>query len=542
MIDYMTKKNREIIRQSIREVEYFKIEQNRDVINDALQYFQRNGDHDLIRDAQKTRFAVGIEKTGVTEEDGEVLGFETYRKGAIETKIDSWLTETITGGLGGRIISSLANLFTAELQRFELLTESEDRNEDAEALLFEHRKVGGFLSAMSSADYISCGINSAFVYVDWRSEALKYQAISPAAIYTIYHREINDTGVTRGVDYTEIEDATAVVIMLADSIFAAPDQNQYLAIFGRSEQYPFGRHVIYRSARWDDIPDVGQEDATDYEINGQIANPLSWMAAQHPDRVIPEYPLLKIDGGILRITHQLAPTTTSLYENCLEVDLAIGQLLNSALDSAKGTRAITNEHGSPLPRSLEKYVSLARGQTLIFDGIDASNSEAAMNVLEGIIVNIGAGYNVPDYYLVRDDSLNAPSGVSLQIRTSPLVKFRNHRIQLNSPEVERIWQIEKTLIEAYTGDASLAELSQNWDPGQLLIPEDKTEKVNRLGSAMDKGLMDYVAAVREYHNLATDEEAMALIDSWNERATEYPAPNGKKRNGAQPVGLNRNQL
>jgi hypothetical protein len=110
---------------------------------------------------------------------------------------------------------------------------------------------------------------------------------------------------------------------------------------------------------------------------------------------------------------------------------------------------------------------------------------------------------------------------------------------LNEPSVNRIWGIEKNMITAHAPDEGnqLSGVVQVWDPGRIRIPEDKTELVNRLGTAQDRGYIDYVRAVREYNNLATDADAMALIDQYNERKAEYPGNAARKI--AAPVGLTR---
>lgn len=544
MIDGLINKNRSVVRKALIDANVAKIEMENSIIDDAISYFERTTDHEATRVGMKDRFAVGIDR--IRGDGDNESGYYTYRRGAIGEAIDSGLIETLSSGVAGRIICSLANLFNSDTQSWSFLDENGKMSDDAETLINDHRYRGKFGPTLVMADKLSCAINGSFVFVGISGDHLKYHVVSPSSFNAIYHATINDGGTDRAVDYSEIEDATVIVLKLSDPISVDPTKQQYLAIFGRSEVYPYGRHVVYRASKWDSIPDVGEDDSFDYLLdNGDVANPLSYLAATHPDESIPEYPIIKLDGGLTMIQGDIVTTSTSLYENCIEFDIAYSRLLKDSLNSARGRDIISNKLNLPLPRSTEGMVSLLDGQDMKVDGRDASNSVNAMSVLESCIVNVSGGYNVPGYMVVSSPAaLGEISGVALMIRTAPLIDFRNFRISLNEAEIDRLWEIEKNMLRVHMGDTAeyLSTIQQSWDPGKYIMPEDNKSKTERLAMAQDSGYIDYVAAVKSYHNLATDDQAKSVIDKYNKRANEYSAPGSSEQNApavrkVQPVGL-----
>jgi len=558
ILKYATDRNNDILRQALREHKYSKVELENTILDTAVAYFDRTGDHDALRDAMKARFAVGITKTTTLSDAGSdtETGYETYSKNAKEVQIEQGILEAVTSGIGGKIVGALANLFTADNQSWTFLKESEageaEPSEDAEQLITEHRKMGGFSTAMVNTDSLACMINGAYLFVTWVGGHLQYHVVNPTCLYAIYHESIIDNGEERAVDYSQIEDATAIVLRLSGSLSAAPDQQQYLAMFGRSAEYPFGRHVTYRASRWDSIPEVGR-GGVEYTIPegfkgaGEIANPMSWLAAQDTKKIVPEYPIISLDGGLAKTGHGLLKLTTSLFDNCVEIDIGYSRLLKDSLNAARGKDVVTNEGGAPLPRSLEGVVALHNGQSLQVMGLPAANAQQAMDVLESVVTSVGSGYNVPDYMLVSDPAtLTASSGVALIIRTKQLIDFRGYRIQANKAQVARLFDIEKSLITVYEPETQgklLDGVHQSWDPGTYAIPEDRLIKIQALDNAVKSGYISQVKAVKDYNRLATDAEAIALIEQINEQNAEYPpAQAAAPKRGALPVGLTRQPI
>jgi hypothetical protein len=549
IIDAISSSN-EVVRQALYESDVAKISYKSDLIDQAVPYFERQLDHYLVRKAFKQRFSIGIKPASDASSDsadiGASLGYETYAKGAVGEMVDQGMLEGLTAGVGGKISRALGNLFISETQVWGYTSDGEttDQSIEAESLINLHRKNGGFWTAAVKADQLSCAINGSLLYIDIRGKYLKYHVVSPSCFHAIFHSTISDSGIDRAVDYSEIEDATAVVLRLSDRVSSDVTKQQYLAIFGRSEDYPNGRYVTYHATRWDGIPDVGDREAHDCTLpDGTVANPLSYLAAQNPTESIPEYPIVAFDGGLTLVTNEIVSTSSSLYENCIEIDIAYSRLLKDALNAARGKDIISNPSGAPLPRTTEGVVSLLRDQTLDIKGQPASNAQGAMSVLESAIVSIGHGYNVPGYMIVSGPAtLTDTSGVALMIRTAPLVEFRRHRVALNSLSVDKIYDIERGMLRIFTGSADfLKDIKQTWDAGKYIIPEDSMIKTERLAKAEESGYIDYVEAVKQYHNLATDEDGMATIDKYTERAEEYPGKTGGQNQpvarNAQPVGL-----
>lgn len=549
MLNYGFNRTNELIRGTLRDANFARIESENAAVDSAIQFFDRQTDHASVKAKLQSRFAVGIQKVGTTSTvDGTTgdneTGYETYVKGNVGEAIDQGLYEVVTSGVGNKVITALANLFNQPTQSWTFLS-GDTAAEDAAELINRHRLAGGFDTTMVNSDSLSCAVNTSFVLVDWIGGHLKYRLVSPTAVNAIFHETIEDNGVERGVDYSELEDATAIVIRLADSIDVDPGKSQYLAIFGRSEVYPFGRWVTYRASRWDNIPEP-DEDGVDYRLpSGELANPLSWLAAQNPDMGVPEYPLIRLDGGLSRVTNAFAETTLSLFQNMLEIDLAYSRILKDALIAARGTVIIKNPSGDPLPRTAEGPIALSGDQDMTFDGQSAGEAVSALDVLQGLVVAVGGGYSVPDYQLVPDaQTLTASSGVALLIRTKPLIGFRDYRIQVNTLQVERLWAIEKGMIEVFTDDQSLRDIEQVWDSGELEIPEDLTERTERLQKQQAAGYKSYLMALQEDNGLATIDEAKALAEQIAEQNEEVPPPQQqqqRQRGAPQQFGLTRQQ-
>lgn len=539
-------KARDLIRGNLRDAHRAMVSSDNDVINDAIAYFTRHGDIQLVRGAMKDRFAVSIARQhsvidGVSD-DG-AAGYEVYRKGLVGEQIDMGMIETITSGTGGKIISALATLFSGSGQVWDFVDGTGENSEDAEELITSLREAGMFDTSALCADYLACAVGGSAMYLSWAAGGIKYHTISPTCIYAIYSDTIIDDGIERPVDHTDIEDATAVVIRLSESSDTAPDSRKYLAFFGKSGQYPLGRQVTYTASRWDAIPDVGFGISEYTTIGGEIANPMVAIGAEYGDEHTPSYPVVLLHGGHSMLQSSLLDTTDSLYHSCIEIDIGFSRLLKDSLNAARGKDIFTNQGMLPLPRCTEANVSLLKGQTLDVKGRSASEAVGALSVLNSLIVSVGSGYSVPDYYLVQDitgTNGGVPSGVALAIKAAPLTAFREFRAKLNSPQVAKLYAIERALVRAFAPEqaAVLDDVSQSWDPGQVLLPEDKKIKAERIKLAMDAGLIDYVGAVKDYHNLATEAEAMSMIEKMSDRKDEFPAPTQQQpRRGARAAGF-----
>ncbi len=517
------------------------------IVDNMLSYFQRRDDHDQIRDAIKQRYGVGIKTT--TDPKNKNASTEAYVKEGFDIKVDSGLTEVLAVGFGAKVVAGLASLFTEPGQRYTLIHENEETDlKDAENLLQEHRENGGHSAAMTLSDKRSVQVGSAGPLIGFSGGFLSYQVLSPSDVRAYYSDTIDDEGDIRVPDSTDIEDASVVVIRLSEV-----DQmtGRYLAIFARSDIYPKGRYVTYEASKEStEVPKPDDKDSKviDFDILGELCNPLSFWADQHPDEIIPEYPIAIIKGGVTE-DGVLMPVSTSLYEDSKGFDVSGSHLLETSGDAARGTTVITRRAEAamkPLPRTLVGQIALSVGQEV--DHIDhgAGESVKALDVHTKLATEVAAGFQVPDYMVSSEDhAIEASSGIALEVKSRPLKKQRDHRIDLNRPEVKRIFAIEKALIGLFVGTdepgvSLLLECKQTWEPGELRLPENRLETAKRIISLMDKGIMDAIAAIREYYQFPTDAEAEEFYVKMKDRAAEFPslAAPEKKTIGLLPKKTN----
>lgn len=541
---YGDSRTTELIRQTslkLRDVEYHS---DAITVDNALAYFERQNDTAYVKEKYKDRAAIGIRKKAGT------ATYETYVKGRAAEQIDNGELEVVTVGLGPRIINARATLFTNKTQSWDYVTgegKVQAKDEDTAKLIAEQRRLGSFDIEVSDADYIASGIETGPLYVDWMGGHLIYRSFSPNCFFAKFSDTVIDNGIERGVDYLNIEDAACIVILLStkkDSNEGSKHVNQYIAYYGRSDEYPLGRRVQYQASDWRKIPEVDTDkDAIEYRLNsGEVANPLSYMAAQKASKgiVVPEYPVCLFRGGLTKTQDTLVPISTSLYESCMEVDIAMSKLLKAGLTSALGKDVVTNELGYEVPRLLEGAILLRKGQTLSIMGQPVSNAQGAMEITKDMMRSIAEGYGVPGYMVIEQPGGNPESGIALMVRTAPLIEEREKRIKQNKSIVDRLWQIERNLYEfVMNSPLGSEDTRQIWNPGRYVVPESELEKVQRLTQAMEKGFIDYVRAVRDFNDLPTDQDAIDFIEKMrDEERTQYQAPTatGAQRTGI-PLGL-----
>ncbi len=511
-----------------------------EIVDEMLSYFNRNDEHNQIRASIKQRYGIGI-KVNPDPNNAGGNAQETYEKGTFATKVDEGIIEAIASGFGPRVVNALASLFTETGKGFSLTHETIDDLEEVEEVLQRYREEGGLAAQLVKCDRRSIQVGSSGILVSWSNDGLSYQVISPSELRAYFSETIDENGKIRAVDTADLEDATCITIRLSQ--VDAVTWN-YLAIFGRSEEYPKGRWVYYEAASGDtEIPEVGDKGAMDHEMDGEVANPLSYYAADNPDDNLPEYPIMIIDGGVTEDT-VIMPVYTSLYEDCLSMDTGASHLSATSQDAARGTLALTVDEtatGMPLPRSLHGAIALFPGQGVEYHDHNAENSKVALDVMQGLMINIAGGYSVPDYMVVPDDSaISKESGVALMVKTEPLKKARQFRIELNSGAVRKLHQIDTILIHLHSEEDEalinqLLETSQMWDAGEIKIPETPKDKTERINAAKDSGLMDEIAGIRDYYNLPTDEEAIKIYEQMKDRAADYPPL--KQEEAPKKIGL-----
>lgn len=508
-------------------------EDDREALRDAWGYLSRQADIAAVRDLMRSRFAVGVRTNTVDNGTGTpTLESESYTRESDAARVEQGQWETVSGALGQRIARARATLFTQAGQRYQYTSEDgESVDESAADAVRTVREAGGYLTALVEADVLACSLGSGLLHVYWQGERLRYEPISPADVYLVYGQRVDtETSrgtISRGVHRADLEDASAVILRTAGGVDGS-GACEWLAYVGRCADWPDGRMVSYRAREPWPLPAPGPDGVSDYRHSDAdgVSNPLTYLAdhgAALADLSRCEYPLVVIDGGLVTDHSTPVPTTTSLYESALECELAWSRLLSYALQGARGKDVFERDAASSprLPRNLD-IITLEPGQHYRVDGRSAGESASAVEVVRAVARTVADGASVPGYLLIADGSVVPESGIALAIRTQPLLDDRARRARTNTAAVARLFDIERALLAEYTGQAVIAAGTvQTWTPGELELQRDMAAEGQRLQQALTAQLIDQVAAVREYHRLASDDEALALIEQYAARDAQY---------------------
>jgi hypothetical protein len=533
----------DIIRQTIEDARFNELMTRESLVDDMVAYFDRTRDHSLIRDAIKVRFGLGI-KAKEDPNNTAAAPIETYVREGFTTQVNSGITEAISIGLGNKIIGAIATLFTERGQKFSLVHETVEDVESAEELLMQNRDAGQFTTSVADADRRAVECGSSAILLTYDVQNVVYQVFSPSRVRIFHADTIIEGDKVRAVDKTDIEDASVVIFRLSQ---VGQDRWTWLAIFGRSREYDRGRYTMFTASNtFTEVPAIGAEDVImDWQTEtGEYANPLTDWALQNPDDDLPEYPVVIVHSGIPTID-EVMPVSYSLYNDCKEFDVSASHLLSTANDAARGTFAVTRveqARSMPLPRTIVGAVEFPPGMTGEYIAHGAADSNVAWEQIQDMQISFASGFGVPDYMVVsKDHTLDASSGVALQVKTRPLIKNRERRVELNRPSVRRIFEIEKAYIQLFNEDNNaeatlLGECEQTWEPGDLVLPVNKKEHIDGIIALMDKGLLDTIAGLREYYQTPTDQEAIEIYEKMKERAQEFP-PLVEKEEPKKQIGL-----
>jgi hypothetical protein len=518
-----------MIRSKLAESRALELVKNERIIDEINDYFEMRDDHDEIREKIKSRYGVGI--TVDKDDTNSESPFRLYAKGEFNKQVDAGLVAAIQIGFGRKIINAIATLFTEDGQRWDLVAENE-RDVSSEMNQLEViRENGKFHSAIEETDRRSVQSGAAAIFVQAKNDQLCYKSLSASDIRCYWPETVIDGDTERAPDKTDIEDAYAIVIRLSPIDF---DTYNYLAIFSRSQDYPNGRWCTYQaSTSHNALPEINQDKSSDYTINGEIANPLSYFANiyEGQDVQFAEFPISVIKG-VTDSNNSPFPFYDSLFQDDVEFTMTASHILAKANSAASGTHVVSQAHegvSNPLPPSLEPVVTCLPGITYEYVPKDAGNVVDALKAVEKLIVSSAQGWGVPDYMALSEDhTLDASSGVALEVKTRPLIKQRQRREEKNYQSVKKIFHIERAMIWMFIDQQlgeSLISCELNWTAGPLALPENKQEKANQITQLMDKGIYDQIAAIRAWYNLTSDDEAIGMYETMKARAEKYPALN-----------------
>jgi hypothetical protein len=527
--------------------------QSEEKISDMVAYYTRQRDNEILKEALDEAFGMGI--VDIKTESGSV---ETYKRGgagSFREKLDTGEIDAINVGWGHKVVNAKATMFTEPGLKFSLVQTEEGRDlSQVEAVIARHRKTGGFQAENVAADKLSVFLGSCGMLVSYHRKSLRYKKFTPDMVRVFFGTTVYEDGVERPVNRSDIEDASAVILRMGQ---IDTNKYSYLGIVPANTEFPHGRYVTFIDGlQCFEIPGVNDEktEALDYQLlpgedgtPGVICNPLSWFASQHPDLDVPEIPISIILGGTTD-ADCLFPTSDSMFVTALAFDKKSSHIMDNAETKAIGTTAIKDSElaqGKPLPRTVNGVVHLEFGREIEDVSSDASAAQTADSILRTKMIDAASGYSVPDFFVVSENyTLDASSGIALEVKSRPLQEDRRNRSELTENYVRRLFAIERAYIgfkaeEAEADITTLLECSQEWEAGVLKLPENKKEKTDRINARLAAGTMDVIAAIREENDLASDADAIALYEKMSERMKDYPALNFAEKQEAQKqkVGL-----
>ncbi|MFA5377732.1 MAG: hypothetical protein WC455_18425 [Dehalococcoidia bacterium] len=561
LVEYYSNNYRRIVRGVLTDIKVSQRLHREDSINDALAYFDRRGDLDLLARKFKSRYARQIKSEGGTDINTGVsyVTHQTYTKDDVVNAIDSDQYEMFCTGVGVQIVKTLASITSQSDQYFEYLKSSDkdkvdsENLEDVAELINIIRTNGEFRRAMEATDFCSVVCDEAYLHCYYKGWQLRYDVVSPADIWIYYGEEVveyhpdgGERKITRAVDYSDLDDASVVVIRLArqnaQGDGMAKDSEQYLAYVGECDEYPLGRMVTYWKGAglsdqvWPPPADKGgNEDRRyvydytrdEYDAGGRITssvacNPLTWLKKADSTSakcVKSEYPVIKWVGCNGTVNKTSTISELSLFATAVEIDLAASNCVRYAMTGARGKDVL--EFGGKavkLPTSLDTIVM--EDGTYRTDGRSASESVAASEVVKWVVATVAAGYNVPDYQVLRATVL-PESGVALAIKTKPLLDHLARRVTLNEGAMAKLFDTERALLIATDGgDAEsllTPDITQLWHPGTWAMPEDEGIRIDSLIKLRQAEGIDHIAFLARVHHI-TEAQATLLHEKYEGRA------------------------
>lgn len=516
-----TRDNRRL-RQSLVEVRR-KLRADDNAERDRALDCMEQASHDHLLKHIMQRWATGLKQVK-DEAKGEY--YITYTYGDVQSAIDAGHYETIVSNTLARIVDARSTLFSQPLQNWQYVTGGQDGQDNVANLLSGYRERGEAMLNLVRVDRLSNLLFTAFLRVSWRAGRLVYTPIPPQCIYLGYGDTVMEDGQTVSADTADLEDASIVTMRIKDTgSDESTKEPAYQAYVGRCEAYPQGRCVKYRGGNWFDVPEKGSRGIIEeYEINGQEANPLTWAQNQMGIEAVPyEYPVIAIHGGFTT-TPALLPATEQgmdLYHDCLEIDAALSRILKAGLEAATGTKVINKGNGV-LPPTVEGVVVINDGQTFDVKTVGASNAQIAMDVLIKQMRTIAEGYRVPGHLVVADEATDQQSGVALRVRLQPLIGLHKERAELNRAQINKLARIELGLHGCHTNDWSWpTDVKQSWDPGEIEVPLDPMQELDRLKREYDEGYIDKAEQIRQYFGMLTIDDAIAWMEKLQHRKEDY---------------------
>jgi hypothetical protein len=423
---------------------------------DAVLYLDGK-QYDYLMRKMAQRYCATIRRGDSTgaDTDDEIELYYADPNIAAEAAVRAGMFEIIDTGVFTKINTEMASLAPSSV--FSFVTESGEEATDFAAEIEAARQIGQFNSRLLRAEQIACACGCSAMLIQIIGGRLNYQPIVPTSIRFLFAPTIVEDDEERPADSMLIDDAVAVIIQM--------ESEKFCALFGRSEEYPNGRQVVYRTTQWQDIPQIiGAGDTVD--ADGQPYNPLTMLQNVTDDYSTPEYPVSLWYGTGRQIGTTLLPCDLSTWKNSVEVDLAACRVMTASLKSATGMIVFSAQAGSSpvAPENVgEGLTALKPGQSLNVINVPAINSKYASEFVQDVSAMITEASGVPSYKLGMSKMTLIPSGVALRELDKPAVKSRDRRRSLNDSNMARIFDIECCLARMASDDYSIgAGITQVW--------------------------------------------------------------------------------
>jgi hypothetical protein len=543
---------------------------------EAVKYFDRSGDLELIKTKAKSRFAIGIREAKYDTTNRQTQP-EIFVRGDAAVAVDQGIYEMVPTGIGTRIVKATATLSTQPDANITFVDPDQEEAEEeffgegnglvdteqTQELINSIRERGEFDTAFEGLDFAASAVEVAYLHTYAKGWDFVYDTVLPYDIWFVHGKDVtcHSEGmedIKRPADKRDINDASAVIIEM-DAAANSTDNSVYLAYVGGCDGCPDGRMVWYEASSAWPIPKL--EDAkensniiSEYKYpnseNGTPCNPLTRILNRGDDNqkrsVTTEYPIVEWRGGYRTIDSSKIPVTTSLYEASLELELAWSRLLMHTQANSRGRDAFERDmaaSGTGIPRSLEvMFLEPGIRYSKLFGG--AAEGTTALEVLTNLTKQVAGGYNVPGYMIIEHGAI-PESGAALAIQSRPIIEFRQRRYKVNKPKMAKQFEVERALLASYHGSQVSGiiqpTIKQVWDPGTWSPPQDEFDRLEEISYAEEKGYIDHVEAFRQANNLATIQEAEDKIDEMNERDPSFGTTQdmfGNKVKTKPPKGVN----
>lgn len=512
------------VRSGLSSIEYEESYVNYDAIEEACRFFTRDNDYDQVLAKNVGRYAFeyvpaaeestkdgGTIKIGV----GNYLPSLMVRKGEVD-KFVAGVYETVSTGIGHTIANVVANLFTSDSQRWVYLSDKDTKA--VESLIAIHRDKGGFNDKLSNVDYLACGVNCCLMHIYPKGEWLSYDVVWSSNIRVVFGKKLKEETsrgvIDRVVDYTDIEDASAVVVKLK-TLDSSSGKYLWTAYVGSCDDHIDGRMVTYEGGSFWPIPDIGDERiVVEYKRDDAPCNPLTYVARR--EKGIGggyEYPFIIIKGDQKYGSVELMPNTLTFLNNSLEIECAWSQILRQGVKAARGKDVLNlSAAGTDLPTSLDVVVC-PDGVEYDYKAGNAGGVQAGISSVQAVSGALCTSRGVPNYIVISEQT-TPESGIALVMRTAPLISARSRRINMNKEQISRIADIEMGLLfEMFPENIDMfLGVSCMWDPGKWEIPKDRITVLEELEKENALGVVSKLEMIKRLNNLKTNDDAKKFAE------------------------------